>query len=240
MQPLVEPGATWRDFLVYWQACLALRCLVRRVGWSMCQPPRQCSHAGKGSRCTAVVGAPGFTLRRQYVSLWGGVQLLPERKLTSQRMMPYSTQLDASGMALGVVVPQPSRVGTLQLMDSCMGPQQCEMAWLGPGGLMHHGNPGLAVLVHVGQPLPLHLLVSTGGLICHGNQGFGCTCRPIPPTPLVGFWTHLPEGSYGHQRAHMDIGGLIQTLEGSYGHWRAHMDIGGLIQTLEGSYEHWR
>src|SRR6266481_2993651 len=165
MQPLVEPGATWRDFLVYWQACLALRCLVRRRGWSMCQPPRQWRHAGKGSRRTAVVGAPGFTLRRQYVSSWGGVQLLPERKLTSQRMMPYSTRLDASGMALGVVVPQPSRVGTLQLTDSRMGPRQREMAWLGTGGLMRHGN-----------------------------QGFGCTCQPSPPTPLVGFWIQLPGG----------------------------------------------
>ena len=202
MQPLAEPGAMWRDFLAYWHICLALRCLVRRGGWSMCQPPRRCSHAGKGGRRTAIVGAPGFTLRRQYVSSWGGVQLLPERKLTSERMMPYSTRLDASGMALGVVVPQPSRVGTLQPMDSRMGPRQREMAWLGPGGLMRHGNPGLAVLVHVGQPLPLRLLVSTGGLICHGNQGFGCTYRPIPPTPLVGFWIQL-------------LGRLIWTSEAS-------------------------
>src|SRR6266481_2935611 len=173
MQPLAEPGATWRDFLAYWQTCRVLRCLVCRGGWSMCQPPWRCGHAGKGGRRTAVVGAPGFTLWRQYVSSWGGVQLLPERKLTLQQMMPYSTQLDASGMALGVIVPQPSRVGTLQPMDSRMGPRQREMAWLGPGGLMHHGN-----------------------------QGFGCTCRPIPLTPLVGFWIQL-------------LGGLIRTSEAS-------------------------
>src|SRR6266481_1344032 len=159
MQPLVEPGATWRDFLAYWQACLALRCLVCRRGWSMCQPPRRCSHAGKGGRRTTVVGAPGFTLRQQYVSSWGGVQLLPEQKLTSQRIMLYLTWLDSYAMALGVVVPQPSKVGMLQPMDSRMGPRQREMAWLGPGGVICHGNPGLAV--YVSQPLPLRLLVST-------------------------------------------------------------------------------